>query len=335
MRRRLAAATFAALLAAIAPARSEPATLEQATLAIPAFSFAFSLEYLAEDLHLYEKHGVKIAERDIAGLGAINAVISGSIELALASGPALTRAAARGQRLLGIVEPLARPVSQLVLRTDLAQSAGFDPAAPLEQRARVLKGRSIAVGGINTIQHAYVRMLAMRAGIDPESITVAPMAPASMPAAFATRQIDGLVEAAPWPQQAVLSGAAVMIASGPDGDPADLIPFANTVVVAKPETCDMRPALCRGVAEAFAEAADLVAAQPEETLGILKKRFPSFDDRLLAASFAAVRQITPHPPAIGAKDLENAERLNVEAGFMRKDEQLKSYDGLFTDKFLR
>ena len=319
----------------MAPARAEPAKLEEAILALPAFSFAFSLEYLAEDLHLYEKHGVKIATRDIAGIGSINAVISGSIELALASGPSLTRAAARGQRLLGIVEPLARPVSQVVLRKELAQAAGFDPAAPLEQRARVLKGRSIAVGGINTIQHAYVRLLAIRAGIDPESITFAPMAPASMPAAFGTRQIDGFVEAAPWPQQAVFSGAAVMIASGPDGDPADLIPFANTIVVVKPETCDKRPLLCRGVGQAFAEAADFVADHPDDALGALRKRFPNFDDKLLAASFEVVRRITPRPPAIGAKDLENAELLNVEAGLMKKDEQLKSYDGLFTDKYVR
>ena len=42
------AAAFAALLAAAAPARAQPA--EQGTIAIPAFSFAFSLEYLAEDI---------------------------------------------------------------------------------------------------------------------------------------------------------------------------------------------------------------------------------------------------------------------------------------------
>ena len=39
--------------------------------------------------------------------------------------------------------------------------------------------------------------------------------------------------------------------------------------------------------------------------------------------------------AAAQKDLENAERLNVEAGFMREDEKLPSYDGLFTDKYVR
>jgi ABC-type nitrate/sulfonate/bicarbonate transport system substrate-binding protein len=325
------AAAIAALFAAAAPARAQPA--EQGTIAIPAFSFAFSLEYLAEDLHLYEKHGVRIAARDIAGLGAINAVIAGSIEFAIASGPSLTRAAARGQRLLGIVEPLGRTISQVALRKDLAP--GFDPAAPLAVRARFLKGTTIAIGGINSIQHAYVRMLAARAGFDPESIRVAPLAPGSMPAAFAARRIDGISEAVPWPLQAVLSGAAVMIASGPDGDPPDLVPFANSVVVARPETCDKRPALCRGLGQAFAEAADIVADHPADALADLKKRFPTLDDALLAASFEVVRKITPRPPAIGAKDLENAERINIEAGFMRPDEKLPSYDGLVTDKYVR
>jgi ABC-type nitrate/sulfonate/bicarbonate transport system substrate-binding protein len=331
MTRAALAAGVAWLLAAAAPAPAE--ALEQATLALPAFSFSFGLEYLAEDLHLYEKHGVKIATRDIAGMGSINAVISGSIEFAVASGPSLTRAAARGQRLLGIVETAGRSNSEVALRKDLAP--GFDPAAPLAERARFLKGRTIAIGGINTIQHAYLRMLAARGGFDPESIRVAPMATGSMLAAFAAHRVDGIGETAPWPLEPVLSGEAVMVASGPDGDPPDLVPFANSVVVAKPETCDKRPALCRGLGQAFAEAAQLVLDHPAEALAALKGRFPTLDDKLLAASFDVMRKFTPHPPAIGAKDLENADQLNIEAGLMRPDEKLPSYEGLFTDEYVR
>src|ERR1700722_3557118 len=79
-------------------ARAQEQKPEEATLAIP------SLTFLAEDLGLWQKHGVKIETREVAGLGSINAAISGSVELAEPSGLSLTRAAARGQKLLAIVE---------------------------------------------------------------------------------------------------------------------------------------------------------------------------------------------------------------------------------------
>ena len=74
--------------------------------------------------------------------------------------------------------------------------------------------------------HAYVLLLARRAGFNPDDIRIAPMAPNSAIAAFQTRQIDGFAMSMPWPLQAVLDGSAVVIASGPDGDPPTCIPSA-------------------------------------------------------------------------------------------------------------
>src|SRR5207248_6633120 len=101
----------------------------------------------------------------------------------------ITRAASRGQRLLSIVETLGKPSVQVVLRKDFA--AGFDPKAPLEQRARMLRGRTIAVDAINSIIHAYVRMLARRGGFDPEDIRLAVLQPPNMLVSLKTKAIDG------------------------------------------------------------------------------------------------------------------------------------------------
>ena len=109
-----------ALLLAVAPAKAAEQKPEAATLAIPGLTLAFSLTFLAADLDLWQKHGVKIEVREVAGLGSINAAISGSVEFAEPSGLSLTRAAARGQKLLAIVETVDRPVTQLVVRNDIA-----------------------------------------------------------------------------------------------------------------------------------------------------------------------------------------------------------------------
>jgi hypothetical protein len=67
----------------------------------------------------------------------------------------------------------------------------------------------------------------------------------------------------------------------------------------------------------------------------LKKRFAALDDKVLAVAFETIRKISPNPPAISAKGLENAEVFNVDAGLMKPEDKLASYDGLYTDAFVK
>jgi NitT/TauT family transport system substrate-binding protein len=327
---RIAAIALAAL---VLSARSEAAEPTQAVMALPAFSLSFSFEFLAEDMGFYEKHGVHMRQIVLPGVGSINGVISGSADFAVTAGTSLTRAAARGQRLLAIALTLDRPIVQVILRNDLAK--GFDPAEPFAKRGLLLRNRTIAVDGINSLIHAYVRLMAARAGYSWDEIKVAVMQPPNMEAAFDAKQIDGFAMSPPWTQMPVLQGTATMIASGPDGEPADYTPFANNVILVRPETCEKRKALCEAVGHAAAEAMQFLREHPDQALPVLKKRFPTLDDKLLAASFEVVRKITPARPVVSEKGLDNAELFNIESGLMQKDEKLKSYDGLYTDKYVR
>jgi NitT/TauT family transport system substrate-binding protein len=314
------------------PAAAQQPKIEEGVMAVPVVSLSFSLGYLADDLNLWEKHGVRIKTVQISGIGAMNAVIAGSADFTQSSGSAVTRAAARGQKLIGIVGTINRPSVQVVLRKDIA---GFDPKAPLAQRVAALRGRTIAVDAINSVIHAYVRYVAKRAGFDPEEIRIAVLQPPNMLAALQTKQVDGFAMAPPWVHKPVLDGEAVMVASGPDGDPAELVPFANTLLATKPETCVKRKALCEGIGRAFREAASVMLDRPNEALALLRKRFPQFDDRQLAVAFEDIRKITPRDLRLTAEAFEKAERFNVEAGLLKPDETLKSYDGFFTDQFVK
>jgi NitT/TauT family transport system substrate-binding protein len=322
-----------ALIAAIPePARAQQAA-ENVVLAVPNVALTFAPGYLAEDLGLFAKQGLNVKSVVITGIGSANAVISGSADFAEISGATLARADARGQRMLGIVSTLNRPTIQIVLRKELA--AGFDPKAPLEQRMQILRGRTIAVDSINSVIHAYVLLLARRAGYSADEIRIAPMAPTNAMAAYQTRQVDGFAMSMPWPLQPVLEGSAVVIASGSDGDPADMYPFGHNVFVAKPETCERRKSACIKLGKAMVEAIDSMLDRPDEALVLLKKRFSSFDDKLLAAGLAEIRKGTPRPPVVTKADLENAELYNVGAGLLKPEEKLKSYDGLYTDEYVR
>ena len=54
----------------------------------------FSAGYIASDLGLWQKHGIKVKTVAITGIGAVNAVISGSAQFAQASASSFGRASA-------------------------------------------------------------------------------------------------------------------------------------------------------------------------------------------------------------------------------------------------
>ncbi len=331
---KLAVAAFAvvAAVAGSAPLRAQSG--EEIILADPAFSLTFAAGYIASDLDLWQKHGIKVKTVQLQGIAAINSVIAGSAQFAQASASSFGRASARGQRLIAIATTIDRPFAQVVLRKDIAQAGGFDAKAPLEKRAALLKGHTIAVDSINSMIHAYLRLIAARAGFSPDDIRVAPMAPNSMLAAFQSKQIDGYAMSLPWPLKAVQDGDALLIASGPDGEPGDMIPFGHNMIVARQDTCVQKKPLCLAMGQSIKDATAFIKNKPDEAFAILKKRFPTLDDALLKASFEELRKVTPSPPVVNKASIENSEIFNVQAGLLKPDEKLKSYDSLFTNEFV-
>ena len=334
--RHTALAGAATLLSAVAATPAAHADdLIPSTMAIPVTSLGFMMEFVAEDMHFYEKHGVAMKTTQINGLGSINAVIAGSVDFAQPSGVSLTRAAARGQPLLAIVELTHRIVVQAVISKDIAEAAHFDPNASVADRAKILKGHTMAVDSVNSIIDAYLGLLAKNSGFTHDDIHVAPMEPPAMIAAFAAKQIDGFAMSLPWTLDPVINGTAVMVASGPDGDTLGLDPFTNTVVAAKASTCDAKPKLCEGVGQAFVETAAWMHAHPDDAEAVLKKRFPTMDPKIFHASFETELKMTPSPPAPSAQGIENTDNYNIRAGLMKPEDKLASYDNLFTDKYVK
>ena len=70
-------------------------------------------------------------------------------------------------------------------------------------------------------------------------------------------------------------------------------------------------------------------------LAILRKRFPNTTPPVVAASFEVMRKAMPQPPALETKALSNADRINIEAGFIKPSDQLKTYDDLFTNEYVK
>jgi NitT/TauT family transport system substrate-binding protein len=323
-------------LACIAVGLASPAgaqgALEDVIVAVPNFTFTLTPTLVADELKLWEKHGLRFKMVQIAGVGATNAVISGSADFAQAGGSTLTRANARGQRLIAIANTAERNIVNITLRKELAP--GFDPKASLAQRAQYLRGKSIGVGAIQANPHAYLKVVAARSGIDPESIKVTAMEGNAQLAAFASKSIDGMSNSPPFPLKPVLDGLSVIIASGPDGDPPNAINFAYNVVLTRPETCEKKKSLCQKMGRVYRDATAYIHDHPKETVAILQKNFPNLEPALIESAFEQIKKSTPRIPSVTRESLENADDFNVEAGFMKADQKLKSYDGLFTNEYV-
>jgi NitT/TauT family transport system substrate-binding protein len=333
MRRSLLCAALAvAVLAAAPPGRAQ--TL-QSSLALPTTSLTFSAAYVADDLGLWTKQGLEVKGVIIAGVGSPNAVIAGSVDFTITTASTFLRAASRGQRMLAVANLLERPMVEVVLRKDLADAAGFDAAAPVAARARLLKGRTIAVDGIYTVIHAFLQVVALKGGLDPETeMHVAPMVAPNMPAALDTKAIDGFSASLPWTSGAVALGKAVLIASGPRGDLPELLPFAYGIVMTRPELCREHAPVCAGMVAGLAAADSFIREHPLEALAIVRKRFPSIGDEVLKPAFETLRGATAAVPRVDPAALANSERLSVEAHVVKPEDAVKVLDGLYTNDFV-
>ena len=114
----------------------------------------------------------------------------------------------------------------VVIRKDIADAAHFDPSAPLAERAKILKGRTIAVGGTAAFPDTVLKVIADEAGLPRDNVTTAPMLPPEFMAAFAQKSVDGFVSGPPYPQQVVLNSTGVLVSHSAQGEPKQYAPVA-------------------------------------------------------------------------------------------------------------
>ena len=86
----------------------------------------------------------------------------------------------------------------------------------------------------------------------------------------------------------------------------------------------------------MAAAARFIREKPAEALEILRqKRFDKLDPGVLNAAWQVVSKAHAEDARVTVAGLENSQRVSLEAGLLEQKDALKSFDGLFTDEFLR
>lgn len=304
-------------------------------MVLPSSTLTFSSPFLAEDAGFYKREGLKVSHRVLVGVAAVNAVISGSADFTISTGPVFLRAAAKGQRLLAIANLIDKPLVEMVLRADVYAALKANDSLSLAERGRLLKDKTIAIQGVGSIIHAWERVVALRGGLDPENdVRIAPMDPPAMLGALQTRAVDGFATSLPFTTEAVVKGSAVMFASAAQGIAPDLIPFPYGLVMTRPETCQTNRAKCASLVRALQAANRMIHDEPEKALAILANRFQPMDPTVLATAWKIVSAAHTTDLRVTEPILAQGEKVNIEARLLDPTEKLSSYDGLYTDQYI-
>jgi NitT/TauT family transport system substrate-binding protein len=320
----------------LAPAVASAQQEIDVVFAIPAQTLTFSAHYVAHDGGFFKKEGLNVTDRNLVGVASPNAVLTGSADLTVGTGPVFLRAAAQGQKFKAIANLVDKPLVELVLRKDVAEAAGITAKTPPAERAKALKGKTIGVQGIGSIVHAWQRYVTNMGGLDIEKdVRVAPMDPPAMFPALENKAIDGYTTSMPFTTQAIVKGSAVMLASS-TFDAPELLPFAYALVYTRPDFCTEKRDLCARVARAYLGAAKMIQEKPGEVLEtILRKRFSKMDPALLEAAWKVAQTAHAKDIRVTQKQLENSQKVSLDSKLLDPKDALTKYDDLFTDEFLK
>jgi NitT/TauT family transport system substrate-binding protein len=307
----------------------------ETTFAIPAQTLTFSAHFVAHDAGFFKKEGLKVTDRYLVGVLSPNAVLAGSADFTVGTGPVFLRAAASGQKFKAIANLVDKPLVELVMRKDVADAAGISDKTPPAERARAMKGKTIAIQGVGSIVHAWQRYVANMGGLDIENdVRIAPMEPPAMLPALENKQIDGYATSMPFTTLAITKGTAIMVASS-TFDAPDLDPFAYALVYSRPDFCKEKRDLCQRVVRAYQGAAKMIQERPDEVFEtVLKNRLKTPPDLLLAAWKVAQ---TAHAKDIRVtvKQLENSQKINLGTKLIEPKDAVTNYEELFTDEFVK
>lgn len=301
-------------------------------LILPAISVLFAPVYIAEDAGYFKEAGLDVEVGLVAGAGALNALIGGSGDFTTIAGVVQLRAAMRGQKTLAIAGLQENATTEIVLS---AEAAGRLASAktPID-RARALKGLTLAVDSANGLPHAYLRYVSRQAGIDADrDIRLVFIAPPGMDAALQKKEIDGFVFSSPFTLEAVRRGAQLWI-SGPKGDFPDVNPTTYNVLVARNGFCASAAATCRAMVVAMERSMRTIATEPQKALEVLSKRFDKMDPELLKLAFESFQKNTPPRPMPMGKSFEHT----VDTMFGAQDDKpaLKALaKSIYTDEFVQ
>jgi ABC-type nitrate/sulfonate/bicarbonate transport system substrate-binding protein len=162
--------TAASMLVAIALGTAVPASAQQlrdVTIASPSEAIASSSLRIANEMGLFEKHGIraKFIRMENASVSTA-AVVAGSVDFTIHGSSDLIAAQASGQKLVTVANLYGRFGNFLAISKAEADKRGLSSTSPLPDRIKALEGLLIAGTSATAAVLIAVRATAKAAGVE-------------------------------------------------------------------------------------------------------------------------------------------------------------------------
>jgi len=263
---------------------------------------------LAEKRGLYSKYGLSSVVVYIpGGSTAIQAMVSGDIDLAQLTGPPGVTANLRGADITYIAMTDDRMGYQLATRGEIKNAAD-------------LKGKRLGISRFSSSSDFGLRTLLRRLGIDPKDVTILQIGNESERlAALRSGSIDGSVFNAPFGAVAKKFNVNILADAGALG-----IPYFNTGMCGSAKLLQKNEGRILNFMRAYVEAIKIFKTEPEYTLKALaqfsrvndqellkeayeynKNKIPDIPYPSLSAMQAVVDPLVASEPKLGKVDAKN------------------------------
>ena len=292
----------AALVAASAASAQQ---LQEVTIGLSSSSLGAAGYRLAKELDLFKKQGLepKFVVMD-SGNAVTTALISGSLQLALAGMGEIVAAQARGRELVAATNTYGGPSGTLVLAKAVADKLSVSPNASPTEQLKALDGLVIAGTTPTSSNIVSLGAAVKRAG---GALRPAYMAQETMQAALESGAVQGFIAAAPFWSFPITRGTAVLWLSGPKGElPPDLASASSNMVQVMRPFGEANRDLLKKMDAIYQDFQKALDERPADVKAAISKLYPSLDraivDMLYEAESVAWRA-QPLKPEDVAKEI--------------------------------
>lgn len=282
----LAALLVASLnLATLGPAPAQE--LKKIKVAIPVPAFFFYPLFAAQDGGHFKKEGLDVEIISTNGDGPdVDALISGSVQFTVSTPNRLFMAAEQGKKLLAVATLVDRMSIDCAMNKAEADRLGIKPETPIDERAKLMKGLTVA--GTRPGAFTYLMLLgyAKRAGLVPQKdVQVIGLGGMNaMLPALESGQVAIACTGSPMPELAVSRGKAIMFTNNALGADPAFEDFLFELVYATPEFTKAEPDTVRRFLRGLVAATNSVIDTPSAAqLPALRARYTGLADELLVS----------------------------------------------------
>ena len=328
-------ALLATALTAVAIGAAPAQELKKIKVTIPVQAFFFYPLFAAQDSGHFKKEGLDVEIISTNGDGPdVDALISGSVQFTVSTPNRLFMAAEQGKKLLAIGTLVDRMSIDCAMNKATADRVGIKPETPIEERAKLMKGLTVAGTRPGAFTYLMLVAYAKRAGLVPQKdVQVIGLGGMNaMLPALENGQVAIACSGSPMPELAVSRGKAIMFSNNAlGGDPA-FQDFLFELVYATPDYAKAEPETARRFLRGLIAATNAVIDTPSaEQLPGLRARFPGLTDELLIAILDVAKKGYSRTGTVTETGVRKAGEFLLTTGAITKTAR---FDEVATNEFL-